>query len=175
MRNVITEIYKKHVKKSTIVLKMNEITYIPLGNIVDTSILSPCVGVVIHDGGGQRAYAGHFPNPQEYGVLERLLKESLSKLGDSKKLDVYIAGISTDEENPDLSNRYTVYELENREFVISLLKKYGFQDFRTHIKWTPKPGCCSCLKLDVDSGKNEYILFENSIKKPLYRGDIKKA
>ena len=163
----------KHLK-DTLRLNQEDIRYVPPKTIVDTNFLGPCFGVIIYDKEHQRAYAGHFPNP-ERGSLVLLVNKAIFGIGNPENLDVFCVGNSPMGSLEDVHNRYVQETNNERQFVVSTLEKYGFDKSKTIFRLTSRPEQYAKLKLDADSGKTEYTLFSNRSKKPLYKGSISKV
>jgi hypothetical protein len=170
VKRAIQEIFKKFEKPKLVEVKMGEIIHESGNKIISTNFLSPCVGVIIYNKEKKEAYCGHYPTPQPNRYdegLEPLLKEAKLGFGDLKELEAYVVGISADEKNKD---GYEKDFFEAREFVIDLLKKYGLQDSKTHIKWSPISNGVARLKLHLESGKTEYELRAGD--EAVYKGDL---
>jgi len=163
---------EKYLKKNLLLNQFN-VRYVPPNTIVDTNFLGPCFGIIVHDKENKRAYAGHFPIPQD-GSLVLLLNKAISELDIPQNLDVYCVGSSPGGQLEDLENQYVQYTLKEREFVTSTLEKYGFEKSKLFFRLTNKPEQYAKLKFDVDSGETEYFLFSNlsTNKKPIYKGNI---
>ncbi len=147
--------------------------YIPSGNIVNTSRLGPCTGIVIYNRKGKEAYAGHFSsfnrgscdidnNINNEPLLKNILRKSISKFGDPKDLEVFLMGCNEFYDD----NR-------GKEEILSKLKESGFSSSNIVHRWNPNWTCSSHMKFDVDTGKNEYVLHGKD--GDIYKGDIRNA
>jgi len=138
--------------------------YIPSGNIIDTGCLFPCTGIVIYNRKGRDAYAGHFSGFKidDELLLKNILRESISKFGNSKDLEVFLVGCS---ENNGANRR--------KEELLFKLKEFGFSSSNIVHRWNPSHNFWSHMKFDVDTGKNEYVLYGEDGER--YRGNIRNA
>lgn len=151
-------------------LSMWDVEYIPPGQTVDTGCLGPCVGVIIYHPQRKEAYAGHFVVPKEE-PLEQMIQDAISKFKNIELLEVYVAGNSV----TDFDEQQRAYELESREYVPQLLKQYGFQEYQTHIRWSPDHSV-AVLALNVNTGKNNLEVWtDDDLCTIIYHGDIKNA
>ncbi len=154
MKNIIKRF------KKPILLKQNRPgKYIPSGNIVNTGPLRFCTGIVIYNRKRREAYACHFShfditscslddNINNEPLFKNILRESISKFGGPKDLEVFLAGCG--EDNGDN---------KQKEEILSRIKESGFSSSNIVHRWNPNRDFWSYIEFDVDTGKNKYVLY----------------
>lgn len=91
-------------------------------DIIETTGLGPCLGIILYDKKEKQAAVGHFANPEQ-GELENFFVQVRQLFLDKKNLKVYVGGMCYDLMNaPDF-----VVDKAARDFVVRELKNQGFQ------------------------------------------------
>ncbi len=144
--------------------------------VIFTGSAANCVCIIVYDKNKKEAYGCHHSYPER---VEELFQEVQQDFTDKENLEMYVIGASNDDQR-DPKDEMSQFNLGRRGVVTSLIKKYGFQDIKTHMKWTPVEEGVASLRLDLTSGKNAYELKygkSNSLydRRPqkVYKGDIK--
>ncbi|MEE9323538.1 MAG: hypothetical protein V3U72_03245 [Candidatus Aenigmarchaeota archaeon] len=94
------------------------------------------------------------------GNHEHLIKQIKQPISDEKIFKEIYEGIKE-------------LQTENREFVTSMIKKYGFNEKKVFVKWSP-PASNTELRFNVDDGSST-LKINSEEGKIIYEGDIRKA
>lgn len=119
-------------------------------NIIETTGLGPCVGVIVYDPETKQAMVGHFVDPR-VDNLQSMLDEAVQRFPNKERLQVYVGGQAP---SPHHAPHYTE-EKAKRAFVKKQLESHGFQNSQATIRWQDS-NQNTILSIDTASGKVDY-------------------
>ncbi len=119
-------------------------------DIIETTGLGPCIGVIVFDPNSHQALAGHFTDPR-VDNLSGMLDEARQRFADPGALRIYIGGGAP---NPYDAPHYTD-DKAKRAFVKQLLRTRGFQPEQVTIRYHNSDDT-TVLRLDTSTGEVEY-------------------
>ena len=161
--------------------------YVPPGTVLDFGFLTLCTAFIAHRKSEKDAYAGHFPCPKT-GYLDEMIEAAIRRFGKNDLMDIYVTGNSLVSEKcyeratrpyliegknvPKIDKLWEI-QLENREYVLDLIKKYKFDDKGVLVRWGP-PFSNSQMFFSVDTGRSRLITRSDE-GEIIYRGDMREA
>lgn len=119
---------------------------------IETTPLTPCVGVIIYDPINKQAMVGHFVDPRCANGLDRMIKEVLQKFSDKKNLKIWIGGGSFDLEDAP----HFIDDIKIRIFTIETIKNHGFENSQVTTKWLSYNEA-QIMRIDTSTGIVEYL------------------
>lgn len=99
----------------------------------ETTGLGPCLGLVIFDHPGKRAFLGHLPTPEHY--IDQEFDKYLNGLSSVPELMVFLGGMGNFDRPGDQGTTIREDLGEARAVVIDTLKKRGFTDDQIKAEW----------------------------------------
>lgn len=118
-------------------------------DVVETSGLGTCLGVIIYDPVTKKALAGHTFNPA-YGNFEDLLITAQNKFQDISRLKVYVGGMALYAKD---APKYK-YDTKKRNYVRSKLLAI-FSEQQLDIRFQ-EANQCTVMRLDTETGEIAY-------------------
>lgn len=125
---------------------MNEWGEASSPQVIGTTALGPCIGVIVYDRVNKDAHVGHFTSPA-LRCADKFLEVLKEKYSDKLGLQVYLGGAAPIPEDG--------MEEENKESILNNLKKLGFEDDQIYSEWL-KPGTNTVMSIDTSTGKVVY-------------------
>lgn len=119
-------------------------------NIIETTGLGPCVGVIVYDPESKQAMVGHFVDPT-VDDFPGMLDEAVKHFPDKSKLKIYIGGGAPE---PDDAPHFT-HDKEKRAFVKKQLVDHGFQNSQITTRYQ-NSNDSTILRIDTSTGTVGY-------------------
>ncbi len=120
-------------------------------DIIETTGLGPCIGVIVFDPTSRQALVGHFMDPRVYG-LTGMLDEALRRFADPSALRIYVGGGAP---NPYDAPHFSD-DKAKRAFVKQQLSAHGFLPGQVTIRYHDSDDT-TVLRIDTSTGEVEYV------------------
>jgi|ETNmetMinimDraft_20_1059909.scaffolds.fasta_scaffold72068_2 hypothetical protein len=119
-------------------------------NVIETTGLGPCVGVIVYSPESKEAMVGHFIDPR-VDNLSGMLDEAIKRYPDTTKLKVYVGGQAPDTDDaPHFTEDKAV-----RAFVKQQLESHGFQNSQITTRYQ-NSNDSTILRIDTSTGSVDY-------------------
>jgi len=120
---------------------------------IETTGLGPCVGVIIYNKKTKQAFVGHFIHTDTDEKNVRKLLTDATKKADMSDLHVWLGG--GDVSDPDPNQRQ--YVRDSRNFILELIKQYGFSADQQEVHWNEGFGDQAVsMHIDTNTGEVRY-------------------
>lgn len=125
--------FREEKVREKIMLRMDETKLISSDQEGETGGLGPCLGLVILDKPGKRAFLGHLSNPDHF--IDDELDGYLKGLSDVPQLRVFLGGMENSDYPDEQNNAIRDLQIEARGIVIDAFRKRGFTDDHIRAEW----------------------------------------
>ena len=119
-------------------------------NVIETTGLGPCVGVIVYDTESKQAMVGHFVDPR-VDNLQGMLDEAVQLFPNVSKVKIYVGGQEPDTDDaPHFTEDKAI-----RAFVKQQLETHGFQNSQITTKYQDSASS-TILRIDTSTGAVDY-------------------
>jgi len=119
-------------------------------NVIETTRLGPCFGVIVYNPETKQAMVGHFVDPR-VNDLQGMLDEVVQLFPNRDKLKIYVGGGAPEPDDaPHFTDDKTI-----RAFVKKLLEDHGFQNSQITTRYQ-NSNDSTILRIDTSTGVVEY-------------------
>jgi hypothetical protein len=126
-------------------------------DIIETTGLGPCTGLIIYDPKNKKALVGHFISMEaDFSLTEKKIE---TEFPDKKEALVWLGGITPEYDEEDFEAALA-YDKERRDYAVKKIQELGFDSKNVVVNFSKDPNDITVMRIDTATGKVEYDVSE---------------